>query len=270
MTDRLVAWYRDHDDEAGRLGRPMGRLEHARTMDVLARHLPPPPATVLDVGGGPGAYAVPLAGAGYEVALLDLVPLHVAQARDRAAVTGVTLASAQVGDARSLPYHDDTADAVLLLGPLYHLHEEADRIAVLKEAARVARPGAPVIAAGISRYASALDGLRRELLSDPKFAAIVEADLQTGRHDNPDDDPRYFTTAYFHEPGQLEAEARTAGLEAMATLAIEGPAALLEDVGERLDDPERRMLLLDVLRRLEAIPSLCGVSWHHVVVARAR
>lgn len=60
-------------------GRPS--LEFVRSMELLERHLPSPPARVLDVGGGPGTYAAPLARLGYRVHLVDPVPLHVQQAR---------------------------------------------------------------------------------------------------------------------------------------------------------------------------------------------
>jgi hypothetical protein len=160
------------------------------------------------------------------------------------------------------------ADAVLLLGPLYHIQDQGRRIEVLRAAARVSRPGACLVAAGITRYASALDGMVREMLVDPVFQAVVDRDLATGCHDNPNDDPRYFTTAFFHEPGQLEAEARTAGWSPERTVAVEGPASLLGDVPARLADSSSQRLLLDVLRRLEEVPWLLGVSWHHLVCAR--
>ncbi|GAB3151773.1 class I SAM-dependent methyltransferase [Microbispora hainanensis] len=108
-------------------------MELWRTQDVLRRALPSPPARVLDVGGGTGVHAEWLVADGYEVELLDPVPLHVERAR---ALPGVT---ARLGDARDLPLPDASADAVLLLGPLYHLPGRADRIAALAEARRVVR-----------------------------------------------------------------------------------------------------------------------------------
>ena len=62
--------------------RGWGRLEFVRTKELLARHLPPPPAVALDVGGGPGAYAIWLAEQGYRVHLLDPIDLHVQQTRE--------------------------------------------------------------------------------------------------------------------------------------------------------------------------------------------
>ena len=60
--------------------------------------------------------------------------------------------------------------------------------------------GGVVLAAAISRFASTLDGLRLGLLDDPVFARLAEQDLRDGQHRNPTEEPRYFTTAYFHRP----------------------------------------------------------------------
>src|SRR5687767_5696858 len=141
--------------EAARLGRHGGILERARTMDILERHLPPPPARILDVGGGPGEYSLWLARRKYEVRLIDPVPLHVEQARGAAERAGVVM-EAEIGDARRLSEEDGSADVVLLMGPLYHLTERVDRVAALAEARRVVRPGGVVLAVGISRFASLL------------------------------------------------------------------------------------------------------------------
>jgi ubiquinone/menaquinone biosynthesis C-methylase UbiE len=86
------------------------------------------PATVVDVGGGAGAYAMPLASAGYQVHLIDPVPLHVEQAAAASRQAGTSLTGISAGDARDLPVADHSADAVLLLGPLYHLTSREDRL----------------------------------------------------------------------------------------------------------------------------------------------
>src|SRR6185503_6418578 len=175
--------------ERDRLLGGQGALEFARTQVLLERYLPAPPAVIADVGGGPGRYAVWLAERGYRVHLVDPVPLHIEQAR-----AAGQLASAEVGDARTLHLGDDSVDAVLLLGPLYHLLERDDRLRALGEARRVCRAGGVVIAAAISRFASTLDGLRGGYLEDPTFAAIAAGDLRDGRHVNPTGDVNYFTT----------------------------------------------------------------------------
>src|SRR5262245_61803516 len=116
-----ILGYYQAGQEAGRLENPFSRWEKVRTFDLLDRFLPPAPAVVLDVGGGAGAYAFPLAQRGYVVDLIDPVPLHIEQAKELAASGLPSPRSLQIGDARAIPCADGAADAVLFLGPLYHL-----------------------------------------------------------------------------------------------------------------------------------------------------
>src|SRR5262245_37396609 len=127
--------------EASRLEMPFFRWEKIRTLDLLDRFLPPVPAVILDVGGGAGAYAFPLAEKGYVVDLIDPVRLPVEQAREQAAANPRVPRSFQVGDARAIPSADKTVDAVLLFGTLYHLTESTGRLQAIREAHRVLRPG---------------------------------------------------------------------------------------------------------------------------------
>jgi ubiquinone/menaquinone biosynthesis C-methylase UbiE len=267
--DDAIAAYYAQGLERDRLGSGPGALEFLRTQLLLERYLPKSPAVVADIGGGPGRYALWLAGRGYRVHLVDPIPLHVEQARVAAALSsGHALASAEVGDARTLLLPDASADVVLLLGPLYHLPERADRLQALAEARRVCRSGGVVIAAGISRFASTLDGLRGGYLEDSAFADVAAGDRRDGRHFNPTGHPAYFTTSYFHRPDELAAECATSGLSHEATLAVEGPGWLLSDVDARLADERRRGILLNAIEALEGEPTLLGVSAHLLVVAR--
>jgi SAM-dependent methyltransferase len=147
--------------ERGRLDEPAGQLEFERTRQIITRHLPPPPATVADIAGGPGRYSLWLAALGYRVLHRDVVPLHVDQLRRQA---GKARIDSAVADARDPGLDPGSADAVLLLGPLYHLDRRADRIQALASAAQVVRPGGPVFAAAISRWAARLDGVLRSRL----------------------------------------------------------------------------------------------------------
>ena len=237
------------------------QVEFVRTQELLARFLPPPPATVLDVGGGAGIHAKPLLDAGYDVTLVDPVALHIEQAH----ADGI--AKAELGDARSLRFGDEAFDAVLLLGPLYHLIDRDDRVQALSEARRVAGPDGVVLAAVISRFASTYDGLLHAYLLDREFEQIVEGDLASGVHRNQNATPGWFTTAYFHDPDELRDEFLRAGCLVGEILAIEGPAAQLPDADEWLGDPERREVLLRAIRRVETEPSIMGASGHILVVS---
>ena len=267
FDDEIRAYY-DSGEEKARLETRF-RLEAARTRELIERFLPPPPATVLDVGGGPGGYAVWLAAKRYDVHLIDPVPLHVEQADAASREATRPLASAAVGDARELEHADDSFDALLMMGPLYHLTEPGERARALAEARRVLRPGAPMLAAAISRFAPALDGLARGLLLEAGFEEIVERDLRDGQHRNPTRHPRWFTTAYFHTPAELEQELGDAGFRQVEVLAIEGLGECVVDLDGWLSDADRCELLMRTVRRLESESSLLGASPHLMGVGRA-
>jgi SAM-dependent methyltransferase len=266
--DPAIADYYDRTPEEARLEQGPFQLEEARTRELIQRFAPPAPGTVLDVGGAAGAYALWLAEAGYAVHLVDAVPRLVAEAERRSAAAQHALASCRVGDACALDVPNGIADVVLLLGPLYHLTDAGDRIQALREAARVLKPGGWLFAAAISRWASALDGLARDLLADPRFAAIVRQDLRDGQHRNATDRVDYFTTAYFHRPDELADEVRGAGLALNEVYGVEGPGWILPDVAERMADPDRRAGLLAVARMLETEPAMYGSSAHLLAVAQ--
>lgn len=263
MDPEVLAHYTDRYDEALRLSK-VNRLELIRTQEIVSRYLPAPPAVVLDIGGGPGVYASWLSGLGFQVHLVDPVERHIGQALGQTPPP----ASARVGDARSLEHPDESVDAVLLMGPLYHLTERSDRLLALEEALRVLHPGGPVFIAAITRFASAIDGLYSGAIDDEWFREIVDRDLDTGVHLNPTDDPRYFTTAYFHHPDELLSEVEEAGFRDVEILAVEGVAWAAADLDERLDDPVKREQVLGLLRKLEREPALMGASPHQLVVAR--
>jgi ubiquinone/menaquinone biosynthesis C-methylase UbiE len=253
--------------ESERLSNEWGELERLRTQAILARHLPPAPAVILDVGGGAGAYAFPLAQQGYEVHLIDPVELHLEQARSYAQASGVTLASITQGDARQLDFPASSADAVLLLGPLYHLVERSDRLQALLEARRVLRPRGVLFAASISRFASLIDGLSRGFFQDADFRKIVEADLTHGLHRNSTNRPEYFTTACFHRPEEFAAEVAGAGFGDIRILAIEGPAWSAALFRDAWNDAAQRQKLLEFLSLIEGEPSIQGASAHVMAVA---
>jgi len=262
VDDAVRAFY-ERSDEAGRL--KSSSVEMLRTRELVTAWLPSAPAEVLDVGGGAGIYALWLAGLGYTVDLMDAMPGHVEQAVGASRRAARPLRSAEVGDARSLPHADGGVDAVLLLGPLYHLIAATDRHKALTEAWRVLRPGGVVIAAGISRWASTADGLMLGYLGEERFPTIVAADVATGIHRNPDEHPRWFTTAYFHTAEELAADVAGAGFEVDGPVAVEGPWPVHPDL---LDGAAKQETALAAIRRLERDPSVLGGSPHLLVCGR--
>jgi len=267
-----VVRYYERGGEAGRLSESAtGRLEYLRTQEIIQRYLKAPPATIIDVGGGPGTYALWLAELGYKVHLIDPLDYHVKQAMRRSfAQPEHPLANAFVSDARNLKeVPDQLADVVLLMGPLYHITEYDEREFAWHEAYRVLKPGGYVFATSISRFASTLDGIRQGFIEDPAFREIAARDIQDGQHRNPlEDKPEYFTTAYMHNPNDLRREMAMVGLLHIATLAVEGPAWLLSNLGEYLESPEKTQLLLSTLKTIESDPGLLGATSHVMCVGQ--
>src|SRR4029077_17210602 len=165
-------------------------------------------------------YARWLAGRGHEVHLVDPGPRHVEEARAHASPP---LAGARVADARALDEADASADAVLLLGPLYHLENRADRLRALAEARRIARAGGPVFVAAISRWAPRMDGILRARLdkTTPGAEAELPALERTGRLPPFGQDS---FCGYTHRPGQLRAELIASGFHVVDLVCVEGPA----------------------------------------------
>jgi ubiquinone/menaquinone biosynthesis C-methylase UbiE len=266
--DEVIRYYGDQD-ESSRLDSGWFRLEQARTQELILRHLPPPPARVVDAGGGAGAYACWLAARGYQVHLIDPVSKHVEQAQASSSRQPAhPLESAEIGDARRLAHGDATADAVLLLGPLYHLVEREERLVCLREAHRILRPGGLVWGAGISRFASLFDSIAHGFFDDAAFAPILDRDLQEGQHRNSTGNSLYFTDAFFHRPGELSRDFLAAGFQIVEVVAIEGPGWLARDFDGLWNDPVQRERLLAAVRKVEREPSVLGASAHVMAIGR--
>ena len=261
--EQQILQYYESGQEADRLESPFSRWEKLRTLDLLDRFLPRAPALILDVGGAAGAYAFPLATKDYVVDLIDPVPLHVEQAKQRAAMDQRVPRSFQVGDARAIPCEDGAADAVLFFGPLYHLTDSNERLKAICEARRVLRVGGVLLAVAISRFASALDGIGRGLIRDPSFVQILDQDLRTGQHRNETGNLDYFTTAFFHHPDELRMELIEGGFPAPRLCAIEGPLWTVPESATA----EQQEGLMATMRRLENEVTLIGASAHIMGIA---
>jgi S-adenosylmethionine-dependent methyltransferase len=244
------------------------RTEFAVTLRALREHLPPLPARVLDCGGGPGRYAVELARLGYAVTLFDLSTENLRLAQEKAAEAGVALAGYERGTATDLTrFPDGSFDAVLLMGPLYHLLDEEERLQALAEARRVLVSGGVLFAAFITRYAAHRYAAARYPTQVLAQWDEYERILVDGRLP-PQDPERVSFVAYFAHPAEVAPLCWRAGLEVVTVLGVEGVVSGVEDYGVNDLSGSAWDCWADLNYRLAADPAIHGGVEHLLVVAR--
>jgi len=244
------------------------RTEFAVTCQVLTEILPASSAHILDVGGGPGRYALMLAERGYQVTLLDLSQKNLDFARQKADATGQTLHDYVHANATDLSaFPSEIFDAVLLLGPLYHLVELEQRQQALREAKRVLKSGGLVFAIFITRNAL-LRTLARQMPSSLfEESTQWEHFLQTGVYEG--HSPIGFTASYFAHPTEVCPLLEQEGFEVLGLQACEG---IVGDIEERINHltGEHWQAWVDLNVSLGKDPSVLGAAYHLLVTARKR
>ncbi|MFQ3661418.1 MAG: class I SAM-dependent methyltransferase [Chloroflexaceae bacterium] len=254
---RVAAFYDAYGErEWTRLERH--RTEFAVTLRALAEVLPPAPARVLDLGGGPGRYSVALALQGYAVTLVDVSAVQLARARAHAERSGVRLEAIVQANVLSLPETiGDSFDAVLLFGPLYHLPDASEREQAVTAAYCRLRPGGLLAAAFVSRFAPFRDSACKDplwILQDPAYTEQV---LQTGIHVRGED----FVQVYFAHPTEVVPFMEAAGLTTQALIGVEGIVAGHEEQVNALSG-EAWEAWVTLNERLGRDPALIGAADH--------
>ena len=176
--------------ERDRLRSGIGIIEFERTKEILLEELPKPPAVIYDIGGAYGEYAWWLASLGYEVHLFDLSETNIAMSAELAEeYSGVNLVSAMVSDARSIPRSDKSADAILLMGPLYSITEYEERILAIEECGRLLKDDGILFSAALTPFSVLVprialyhidDTAKRRELDDPAVMSVIERALEDG------------------------------------------------------------------------------------------
>lgn len=243
------------------------RTEFAVTCRVLESFLPSPPGKILDIGGGPGRYALHLTRQGYHVTLIDLSQRCLDLALEKATAAGIYLPQPIRGDAVLLPdragtHEEDFTslfDAVLLMGPLYHLLRPEDRAAAVGEALRVLRPGGYLFAAFITRFAP----LRDVAIQSPdwiqNFPDRFQLLFETGL--NPAHETSSFPDSYFAHPDEIEPFMASCGFRVEGIQGCEGLIAGHEEAVNALEG-ELWEAWVDLNYRVGREPSLRGASDH--------
>jgi ubiquinone/menaquinone biosynthesis C-methylase UbiE len=264
--DKIRAYYAAFD-EWGRLDTPEGARELIRALEILADRLPPG-ARVLDLGGGPGRYAIELAKRGHRVVLADLSPELLEVARHRVAEAGLSdIESFDVVTATDLGrYAGESFDAVIAFGPFYHLVADGERRRTAAEIRRVLVPQGHAFIAFIPRL-SGLIGLIDRAANRPGQvpAAVLRTAADTGVFSNATTSG--FQEGYYPLPSELEQLFVSSGFQVEDLLSLKSIANDRADHVARLE-PTARVEVERLSRALCRQPEIIATCGHALLVVK--
>ena len=248
-----------------------GALEFAVNKAWIARYLPPPGARVLDLGGGPGRYALWLAELGYRTTLADLSPDLLDIARQQSKASGIDLEAIVEANALDLSqFADASFDAALCMGPMYHLIDHDDRTQAARELLRVVKPGAPVFVAFLNRLQLLKVAISPEIPFSPETFDFVKRWLEDGIFISPA--LGIFADAHFVHPQEVAPLMEAPGFETIDLISSE---SLVDAVQKNLASfkdrqPDLYPWLLEKLVAVANDSSIVGSAGHLLYIGRKR
>ena len=223
------------------------RVEFLTTVRYIEKYLAPG-AKILDVGAGAGEYSLYFARKGYQVSALDLADANIAAFR--AKMTDTDKIDLVQGNALDLSRYDSGSfDVVLLFGPLYHLHEEADKLQCIEEAKRVCKPDGKIFFAFISNDIVILT--MQQCQDD--YLMNGDYNKETFRLDD--------FPFVFHTPDHCRELLGKAGIQIIHEVASDGASELLQDLVNGLDEASYQQYLRYHFYICEK-PEFLGMSNH--------
>lgn len=260
--------YYSQFDEWGRLDREP--LEFWINWHYMQQHLPPR-GNILDNGAGPGKYSMALARAGYQVTLADLTPRLVTIAKEKAEEQGLAeqFSGFHVLNATHLyGINDQVFDACLMLGPLYHLQKEEERIQAVKELYRVTRSKGIVFVAFQSRMRMTVNSILAPEHWRPNNSIDSVKEFRSTGIFNHADQGR-FTGAYYFEIGEIKPFMESHGFETIELIGSSSAGGLLsKEQWHYWEEKGETSKLMELLLDLSKDPSILGVSSHLLYIGR--
>ena len=277
--DKAVLAYYNNGCEYNRLRTGIGLIEFERTKEILLENLPKPPAVIYDIGGGYGEYSWWLASMGYEVHLFDLSETNIKMSKGLSSeYPNCKLYSSEVCDARSVTRVDKSADAILLMGPLYHITDYKGRISAIKECRRLLKHNGILFSAALTPYSVLIDKIpvydpygenKNTIIENDNFIKMVERELSDGCHINPDKSVYSgLGTSHLHTAKALKEELSIGGFSTSTVHGIMGGAWLAPNIDELWKNESSKNALMRTVRLLDTHEEIMGLSGHLLAISR--
>ncbi len=266
ISKELNDFYNKASEET-RLEKGMGVFEFERIKELIEQHLSKSNSTIIDVGGGTGKYSEWLSKKNHTVHLVEPVLKHIKLAEKRAKKLKKPF-SVTIGEARKLPYKDNSADLVILHGPLYHLQKREDRITAILEAKRVVKKDGIILGFAINATASTVVGLMNGMIHANSFFEMCKKELTTGTHDAPKDFPFLLADAFYHKPQDLKEEFLEQELTFINLFAVEGMIWLDNEYFANMLDKKKSKTLKELQKLTENDEYLLPFSPHMMIAVK--
>ena len=260
-ADAYLNEYYARFDEDGRLLTRAGQVEFETTMRYIRRYLKED-ARILEIGAGTGRYSHALARMGYHVDAVELVQHNIEQFKaNMQAGERVTIRQGSACDLSAFP--DNAYDVTLLLGPMYHLFTEEEKVQALSEAVRVTKIGGVIFAAYCMADAS--------IIQHGFLKGNVQSLIDKGLLD-PVTFKAYSTPADLFELHRVEdiiALRSHFNVEPLQLIATDGYAHHMRAALEAMDDATFGLYLRYHLATCER-PDMMGLSNHTLDIFRTQ
>ncbi len=272
MTDinKIINYYGGFD-EWGRLDTPDGQMTLERTIDLFERYLQPN-SRILDLACGPGRFAIELASRGHRIAMGDLSPRLLEIAREKIEEAGVADNIESIDEYNAVDlgiYPDDGFDAVLAMGPFYHLGSEAERHRVAGEMARVLKPNGLVFVDFIPRLGG-VKWLIERFASDPEqvTAETFAETYRTGVFRNASQ--RGFQEGYYAESDEIRQMLESVGFSSQEIVSLRSIASMHEQALAivREKSPELYATVIAVMDETARDPRVIAMSGNAIYVGQ--
>ena len=259
---------RNTQREWERLETPLSKIEFVTALRLIDQYFPAS-GRACDIGGGPGRYTIELLKRGYAVTLIDLSEVALVHARQQIENVGLHADQIIHGDARNLSmFENESFDAALLMGPMYHVVEADERARILRALHRILKPGGAALITYLNSW-----GLIKTGLSDfpERYRDIAFLRSMLNEHVFRGQELADFTECYWSTPEVAQGEIEAAGLAIISYASAQGFTAGMEAQLQRLaaEEPKIYTNVVQVAAEVSALKQYRDAGTHlHFIVRK--